>query len=94
MLLKSSPTFRTSPAILSSLCRLHLATGDLASFSRTETLLAEHDAATNERRLGKARVLGKVGRGEWGEAEQELRTLVEQDKDDAEVSWRAVRGLR
>ncbi|GAA5864881.1 hypothetical protein JCM8547_009259 [Rhodosporidiobolus lusitaniae] len=68
-----------SPAIFRSLSRLHFATGNLAAFSR------QAEGSSNEHEKRELVVLGLVAQGQWAEAEQELRKLVEEAPDDVEA---------
>ncbi|GEM08823.1 tetratricopeptide repeat protein 15 [Rhodotorula toruloides] len=70
--LLSSPT-SPSPAILSTLCRLSISTGDMGSLDHSLSSLPAEDPDKTRRRT---QVLRDVADGKYVEAEAELRRLV------------------
>ncbi|KAK4698537.1 trafficking protein particle complex subunit 12, partial [Phenoliferia sp. Uapishka_3] len=71
-----------SPILSTLLSKLHLSTGDLASFARSSDLLA----LTSPKEDKRMRALEKVARGDWKAAEAEWRELVREDETDLKVS--------
>ncbi|TNY24325.1 hypothetical protein DMC30DRAFT_443507 [Rhodotorula diobovata] len=75
LLASSSPS--PTDSLLAALARYHYSTGDLASLAASRP--------TADRDARKVRVLERVARAEWDEAEAELRGLVREDGEDLEA---------
>ncbi|GAA5862239.1 hypothetical protein JCM1840_001689 [Sporobolomyces johnsonii] len=69
-----------SPALYQALARLHYSSGNLAAFVQ-----ASQNLDGSDRLARKLKVLELVAKGEWAEAEEKLRRLVEEDPADGEV---------
>lgn len=70
----------TSPDFIISLCKLHVTSGDLTSFSDIS------QRAVTGRAARKTVALHHVAQGNWEQAEKEWRILVDEESQDAEVS--------
>ncbi|BGP25746.1 hypothetical protein JCM10295v2_004681 [Rhodotorula toruloides] len=79
--LLSSPT-SPSPAILSTLCRLSISTGDMGSLDHSLSSLPAEDPDKTRRRT---QVLRDVADGKYVEAEAELRRLADEDPQDVDA---------